>query len=545
MQASFEVDITPSVTTYELYQNISYTHWFSIGEFIDNAITSAVMNRELLKQTYGEDYQLVINIELDVDKSEIKITDNAAGISVSEMHKALRAGEPPENKSLLSVHGVGMKMSAFWLGRNLQVETQTIGADYGLAATVDLDKLNVTKESRIEVTKVPPQKVSGTVVTISRISEGKWPAGRTQGKLKALLSSMYRKFLTDPDNPIKISIQGQPLSFVHPKILIEPFWPNTQGPETGALKQEWIRDFSFVTSRGHEIFGRVGLLEKMSRDLSGFYLHFRGKGVGGIGIAVGEDTDSIQSALKDSREFYRPQSIFGQEGGYRYQRFTGEFDISSLGKTSSTDSIKWNEDEQQEFLDALEKFLKDPDFNLWAMAENYQSRRSKQLIAAGNQFSSTEFSVTEIEEITNSFLHSIRPDVLVHEEDEELSQNFSKILEVSDEEFMQSSKEWLVRDHSHHVHKVRSNFIEDARLEMFDLHTLDDYTHEIRINLGHPFLRKFQWGNKDVRAAVITMIFLMAIPEILLPIRCSNAAFKRKIFELVESTMGISREEAL
>jgi hypothetical protein len=50
MSDSFDIDITPSVTTYELYQRASYTHWFAIGEFIDNSITSAFLNWDELNK---------------------------------------------------------------------------------------------------------------------------------------------------------------------------------------------------------------------------------------------------------------------------------------------------------------------------------------------------------------------------------------------------------------------------------------------------------------------------------------------------------------
>ena len=53
MADDFDVDITPSVTTYELYQIASYTHWFAIGEFIDNSITSAFLNWDNLQKIYG------------------------------------------------------------------------------------------------------------------------------------------------------------------------------------------------------------------------------------------------------------------------------------------------------------------------------------------------------------------------------------------------------------------------------------------------------------------------------------------------------------
>lgn len=84
MADDFNVDITPSVTTYELYQIASYTHWFAIGEFIDNSITSAFLNWEELLKLYGGKYQLNIEIDFDNDAKTLTIIDNAAGIARDE-----------------------------------------------------------------------------------------------------------------------------------------------------------------------------------------------------------------------------------------------------------------------------------------------------------------------------------------------------------------------------------------------------------------------------------------------------------------------------
>ena len=535
MSSDFDIDITPSVTTYELYQIASYTHWFSLGEFIDNAITSAVKNKVALRERYGADYRLRIEIYLDHENSSIQIKDNAAGIDKNEMERALRAGEPPLDKSLLSVHGVGMKMSAFWLGRNLNIKTWSIEETEGFEVEIDLDEIKKTKSARSTVHVIEDNREKGTIVTISKIPDEKWPpVGRGQGKLRSLLASMYRLYLNDSEFPIEIVFAGKQLEFSDIKILNAPFWPTTQGPVSGTPEVTWAREFTFITSHGRKtITGRIALLETMSRNLSGLFLHYRGKGMSGIGSNINSNT-----AHKDTREYYRPSRIFGQEGSYRYQRFTGEFDISALGKTASTDSIKWNEDEEEEFLVALESFLKDPNFNMWAMAENFQARRAKQLLANPNGNEPADFSLVEVDEISDRFLESIRPEVISHSSDEELLEIINtSIVEISREDFLISEKTWLVRDSSNHLHRITPEFIEDARVELFDLVSSDNLNHELRINVGHPFVRRFQWGNKDVRQSIISMIFLIAIPEILLPFRCSSSAFKHKIFEILNSTL--------
>jgi hypothetical protein len=536
MSSDFDIDITPSVTTYELYQIASYTHWFSLGEFIDNAITSAIKNRSKLKEIYGDDYRLRVNIDLVHDSSKIIITDNAAGINSGEMERALRAGEPPVDKTLLSVHGVGMKMSAFWLGRNLNIKTWSVDEDEGYEVELDLDSIKRTKSTKSTVHIIPSRKEKGTVVTISKISEDKWPpVGRGQGKLRSLLSSMYRLYLNDKEFPVEIIFAGKPLTFSEVAYLNAPYWDSTQGPKEGEEEVRWVREFEYVTKEGkRKIVGHIGLLETMSRNMSGLFLHYRGKGMSGIGASDGNNSE-----LKDTREYYRPPRIFGQEGSYRHQRFTGEFDISALGKTASTDSIKWNEDEEEEFLIALEKFLKTSDFNMWAMAENFQVRKAKKLLEVNGLKTLEDFTILEVDEISNRFLESIRPEVISHGAEDQDYQNGGSLNKVPIDEFLISETSWIIRDSSNHAHKVTPEFIEDARLELFELVHIDELNHELRINIGHPFVRRFQWGNRDVRQSMISMIYLMAIPEMLLPHRCSKSSFKAKIFEILSSTLKI------
>ncbi|CAN2190083.1 Histidine kinase-, DNA gyrase B-, and HSP90-like ATPase [Candidatus Nanopelagicaceae bacterium] len=540
----FEIDITPSVTTYELYQNQSYTHWFSIGEFIDNSITSALRNKEELKKKYGENYRLEVNIDFLGESSQIRISDNAAGIEKEEIKRALTAGEAPSDKRFLSVHGVGMKMSAFWLGRNLTINTWPVNGTNGFTAEVDLDQIKITKSAKTQVHVINPRKQSGTEIWISKISQEKWPVGRSLGKLKMLLTSMYRIYLTDPDFPVTINFQGKPLEFADLKCLEAPFWPNTQGPDKNEEPRVWSRPYSFVTTNGHKITGSVGLLERMSRELSGFFLHYKGKGVSGIGAGESKDVDFSTAELKDSREYYRPFNIFGQEGSYRYQRFTGEFDISAMGKTSSTDSIKWDSlNEEQEWLEDLEKFLKDPSFNMWAMAENFQIRKARRILENPDS-NSSEFLLSEVKEISTKFLATLHPELIDHGTAETVEDiQLSPIIAAKADDFVEAGFTWSVQDSSNHTHIITPEFIEDPRMDLYAIVSVDSDHHKLRINLGHPFIRKFQWLNPDVRLAVITLIYLMAAPEILLPLNCHPNSFRRKVSQIINSSLVEKNEQ--
>ena len=536
-QSDFEVDITPSVTTYELYQIASYTHWFSIGEFIDNSITSAMQNWDLLQKQYGNDYSLNIYIDLDHDNSALTILDNAGGIKRSEIERALRAGEPPADKNWLSVHGVGMKMSAFWWGRNLKIQTWPIKDNSGYEVSVDLDEIKQTRSARMNVHATGKLQPSGTLVTISKISEEKWPKGTGLGKLKSLLASMYRVYLNDKEKPVKIFFNGKRMEFQPQPVLESAYWPNTEGPADNDIKK-WERDFSFTTSSNRTIYGHVSLLARMSRDLSGFFLHYKGKGMGGIGYNDATDPEFTKKDLKDSREYYRPEKIFGQEGSYRYQRFTGEFDISELGKTASTDSIKWDSEEETEFLEALSIFLKDPEFNMWAMASNFQQRKATGKTGKPTIPDDTELTVDEINEISKHFFEGWHEDRISHSDGEsdidEIALLGLPLLDAPIENFQEGAV-FIQPDASGHDHAFKLLYLEDPDYQLYELGSDSDDSHSIRLNTAHPIIRKLQWGNKDVREATISMLLLMAVAEVFLPLRNNPDAFREKINELADA----------
>ena len=538
MADDFNVDITPSVTTYELYQIASYTHWFAIGEFIDNSITSAFLNWDSLQKIHGNKYQLNIEIDFDNDAKTLTIVDNAAGIARDEIQRALRAGEPPADKSLLSVHGVGMKMSSFWMGRNLNIKTWPINVALGYEVSVDLDEIKRTKSAITQVHEIASKQRPGTVIKLSKINDEKLPKGTGVAKLKLLLASMYRLYLTNSEKPVNIRFNGKALLFKNPEILNVPFWPDREGP-LNEVPVKWEREFTYTSGKGQMVFGKVALLETMSRDLSGFMLHYKGKGMGGIG-AVDSSEEISQQDVRDAREYYRPSRIFGQEGSYRYQRFTGVFDISDLGKTSSTDSIKWGPDEEHDFIEALVEFLKDPKFNMWAMAENYQPRKALKLKEENEKPNASTFSVEEVVTLSEYFNTNIHGEDILHPENDEdvsVKEGPRSLNLVPEADFVSTKNVFSVPDARGHEHHFEPQFIDNPEFDLFYLHSSSEDRHEIRINVGHPFLRRLQWGNPDVREAIIQMIYLMSVPEVFLPLRNSRTAFRLKINEIVDATL--------
>lgn len=527
--ADFQVDITPKVTSYELYRNFSYNHWNAVGEFIDNSITSAMRHWETLSELY-ENFGLRIDITFDEKNSRILIDDNAGGITYEELHSALIAGEEPLDKRYLSQYGVGMKLASFWWGRQLEVLTSPLGDENSYETTIDLDSIKASGETKVDVRRARRKKTSGTRIIIGKVYDEKWPKGKTLVKLKSLLRSMYRIYISDQERRIEIYFNGEKLVYSPPPILSEPFWPTNSGPGAGPVL-DWISEFTYVTPRGRRITGSFGILATTSRDINGFYLHYKGKGMGGIGILDDGDEGGFSRAdLRDGRDFYRPTAIFGQEGSYRYIRFTGEFDISEFGKTSFSDKPQWEPEEEDAFLAAVEKAMKAAEFNFWAMAQNYQPRKWAKNRAA--EIEQTDFTPNQMAELGLSLFRGWASEN--HGHDSEVMEYRSRIDQVPQVEFQQVDFATM-QDREGHDHKIIIQAIEDPGLDLFSMipgkNTLE---HVLKVNTGHPLIRSFEWGNQYVRDAVLSLLILMALPEVFLDYRVAPRAFREKINELAD-----------
>lgn len=536
MQERFEIDTTPKELAYEGYRNYTYSLWFALGEFIDNAITSAYQNWDLLKFINGENYALEIQINLDASNALITVSDNAAGITKEEFARVLVAGERPPSPDLLSVYGKGMKLASFWWGRSLRIESWPVNKGYLATALMDLDLMQKNQNAHASIdVKSHSTLRHGTRITLSRPYPNRFPDNKTLKSLNLLLRSMYRTYTNSQEKPVKIFLNGELMTFKQFPLLVAPYWPSSNGPKPGSIEKEWRRDnFVFTTSSGKRLEGWYGILGAVKRDLSGFFLHYKGKGMDGIGYADSDllDGDESLASVRDSKQYYRPPAIFGQEGSYRFGRFTGEFDISDFGKTQSTDSVKWSAEEENEFIQALLEDIKSGDEPFWKMADKFQPKKAAQLALRVSD--EIDFEQQEVRTISQVLFTGWQGLDLFHssldEADDEAklqisSQNFSKI----DADI---SERVSISDGHGHTHEITLEVVTDRELELFTFDTSDDENYVLRLNSGHALLRRFQWSNKQVREAALGLTLLMALPEIFLPPLTTRSSFKVKMNQL-------------
>ena len=492
---AFDVDIRPDVSALRLFKSLSFTPWYALGEFVDNSISSYLSNRQRLEQEYGPDYALRIDITIEQTSGRISIQDNAAGISQQELPRALRTGHLPPDTSNLNLHGVGMKAAAFWWGRSLTIKTWPLCATTGWELQIDIGEDETTPTTNlVTVNPIPQRTQSGTRIVLDNLWQDIPSHAKTRRAIRAYLPSIYRRFITSDGStpPITMTLDGEELSFDPPTLLREPYWPDSEGPIKGAEPILWRREVDLTLSSGKRVFGWVGILETLSREVSGFVLHYRGKGVSGV-TPVGEK-------VSDSTGF-RPKAIFGQVGSYRGQSYIGEFDVSEFGKSITTDSTLWSPEEQDEFIEAMLQLLKDPTMDFWSMAVNFKRRKRDQQDSAALQ-------------------RSARKQVELLQDGAEGTATHAQPVDPHTEEVDLTSREgdlaFVIHDQQSHEHHFTLRYEADhTELPFLQVgEDRDRLSHMITINEAHPCLSDFPPANAASRALLTRLMLALGSAEV-------------------------------
>lgn len=308
------------------YRRLAYTPWHALAEFVDNSTQSYFDHKEELDRVFRERGEaLEVSIVVSRDDGLIRVSDNAMGMSLDELQRGLRVGVPPENTSGRSRYGMGMKTAACWFGEEWSVRTKRLGDDTEHEVTVDVELV-----ARGEL-ELPYRSRGGrdpnehyTILEIRRLN--RTPVGRTLGKIKDYLRSMYR-----------VDIRSETLLLVWQGERLH--WEPDEAFVRAADGTYYRRDFSFDVD-GKSVRGWVGVLERGSRAKAGFsILH----------------SNRVVRGWPDS---WRPTSIFGQEQGTNdlvNQRLTGEVHLDDFDVSHTKDDILWLGEEEER----VERKLKD------------------------------------------------------------------------------------------------------------------------------------------------------------------------------------------
>lgn len=310
------------------YRRLSYTPWHALAEFIDNSTQNYFNNSALLDAAYAiEKDRLEVSVVYERDDDIIRISDNALGMAQTELDAALKVGTSRPYAGGRSQFGMGMKTAACWLGNHWTVRTKKLWETTEYTVTVNVDDVanGLNDLPMSERTGLDPTK-HHTIIEITQLNRRFH--GRTLGKIKEFLASMYRQDLRG--NLLVLRWRGGALT-----------WDESDDRFVKAADgSPYKKDFDFPVN-GKQVTGWVGVLAHgyAGRARAGFSILHSGR------------------VIKGWPDSWRPEEIFGQLQGSNdlvNQRITGEVNLDGFEVSHTKDDIQWMEDEQ----DQVEKALK-------------------------------------------------------------------------------------------------------------------------------------------------------------------------------------------
>lgn len=341
------INIRPGVSILSVLRHLNYRPWFAMAEFVDNGLESFMRHEEELRRADGSKHGLIVAIEYDPrDGGRITIRDNAAGIYESEYARAFRPAEIPPDRSGLAEFGMGMKSAACWFARKWTVRTSALGEAVERTVSFDISRIvnDLIEELTIE-SKPIREKVHFTEIMLQGLHRPL--QGRTLGKIKEHLASIYRVFVRE--KVLRLTFDGEPLSYTEPPILKATHFKR---PHDKPIL--WRKEIDFDFGRGQRAWGVAALRATASTTHAGFSLFRRNRLIQG-----------------SADEGYRPQAIFGHTNSYRYQRLFGELHLEGFEVSHTKDGFRWEEHEDV-FLSLLKEHLDQEPLPLLAQAEGFR-----------------------------------------------------------------------------------------------------------------------------------------------------------------------------
>lgn len=304
------------------YKRLAYQVWYALAEFVDNSTQAYFNNRKTLDKVYAETntrLTVAITTGKDTDGDFIRISDNSIGMSEEELENAVVIGRPPANTTGRSKYGLGLKTGACWFGDLWSVTTKKLGGTTAHKITVDVPRVASNHLT------LPHQKMRAepaehyTIIEIRELH--RQIAGRTTGKVKDYLRSLYRVDIRD--ERLLLKWNDVPLT-----------WDSDVNKSLYRRKDGRVAKKKFGFKIGKKrVSGWAGVLAKGSRK--------------NAGLSVIQ-ANRVITGWPDS---YRPETIYGsQEGGSNdlvNQRLVGELFLRGFEVSHTKDQILFDGTDQE------------------------------------------------------------------------------------------------------------------------------------------------------------------------------------------------------
>jgi hypothetical protein len=463
---------------------LSYEPWYAIAEFVDNSTQNYYDHKVALRKAYKHEAgggRLKVEVEYDHDKRTLTIRDNANGMNMEELERAVVLDRPPVDTSGRCEYGMGLKTAACWFGTTWNIRTARLGSKRELNVTVHVPDLVQKHVENVEVRERPAKLDSHfTQITIQGLY--KPIRGRTSKRIHDQLGSMYREDLRSGE--VEILWNGEPVTFEEPKFLEENL--------PGGVKNTWRKEIALKVpweSNAHAqtlgATGWIGIRNPGSQRDAGFVLMRRGRVVvGGPG------------------EGFKPPEIFGQGNTFRSQRLVGELQMNDWPVTQAKDAFDWSGELEEAFIEQLKKASQD----YMDKAEIHRERgkpvtRAEMELASENTrqvFSDQRFGAGLAEEIRFP-----EPPKTIQQE----MGDVKKLKEVSEGPIQYrlqvGAEAWVFRLHW-------QNLLSEAN--WMSVSFPQDHEIDIFLNMAHPFFIPYL-GNQGFLEILQKFVLALALAE--------------------------------
>lgn len=502
------VDIRPGVSVLSVLRHLNYKPWFALAEFVDNAIQSYIANHEALVAQHGDDYKLIVRIDLDTSvPARLSIKDNAGGISATDYPRAFRPAAVPPDKTGLSEFGMGMKSAACWFAPRWRVRTSALGEEVERTVRFDIEKIVNDDLQELEISE--SSAAAETHFTEIVLEELHHPIiGRTLSKIKEHLADIYRVFLRE--GTLQLYFRGELLAYSEPSVLVAPPYR-----EPSSEARAWRKDIAFDFGQGLSVHGFAALREPASTTHAGFSLFRRKRLIEGSGD-----------------EKYRPQVVFGNPNSYRYQRLFGELHLEGFEVSHTKDGFQWDENEQA-FLELLKEHLDKTPLALLEQAEGWRTRAARVVLAPA-----VEQAVSQTASAIEHYLPAMLP-ALVD------APPVDSPTTVLPETPTLATKELTVTFRGR-AWQIRIEVSEDpAEGEWLSLGNMDTDNSggrrlEMRVAAAHPFMIRFAQLDGQAFEAILRMAAAIGIAELVARDSGIQKAgtFRRNINEILAEALS-------
>lgn len=326
------LDLTFTANIAESYKRLSYRLWYALAEYIDNSTQAYFENKEVLdEQLKVEGSSLYIHLDYHrgkhISEDYFLVSDNSYGMDEKILRRAFNTGQKPEINTGRSKYGLGLKTSSFWLGDKWSVTTSMLGSEKEYEVIIDIDKISNGNISLEINERIVESTAHYTQIRVWDLH--KRFVGRTLGKVKAFLSSIYRHDLGSELIDIRWMDEFLPAINLDDLLIVEF--------DGSKVKKEF--EFSVDNKL---VNGWAGVLHRGDRGKAGFAL--------------------IQSNRVINTN-YRPSEIFGEQDGGRNdlinQRLVGEIFIDGFDVSHTKDQILWSGEQEEDLENKLKEEVND------------------------------------------------------------------------------------------------------------------------------------------------------------------------------------------